>query len=251
MNNDEWVDLLYEARVGGKPAPVCSSRVSGLDHAVAYTAQAGLVERLEASITGFKGALTNKAAQAAMGIDVPVSGVLLEDMRLTAGSIVELGNYSHAVVETEIGFCIGKPVSEQISTDGLMEYVEYCLPMIEIADIGCDDPAAMTIYDFIAANSAAAGYIVGQGSELEAVNEVTVSLFRDGELLHEGRAKEALGDQFAAATWLINQVVGQGYTIEPGFFLMTGSLGALQMATKPGLYSADYGAFGKIEFEFI
>ena len=249
MNNDEWVDLLVEARVNDKPCPVCAHQMQGVDLDAAYMAQAGLVDRISAPISGFKGALTNQAAQTAMGIDTPVSGVLLEGMLLPAGSIVELGNYSHAVVETEIGFCIGKSVSEQITVVELPGYVEFCLPMIEIADIGSQDPGAMTIYDFVAANSAAAGYIAGKRSDLESINEVEVFLSLDGNLLHQGKATDTFGDQFAAATWLINQAVAQGYTIKPGFFLMTGSLGALQMEKKPGSYSADYGTFGKIDFE--
>lgn len=251
MNRDEWVNLLFEARLSGRPSPVCSSQVPDVDQAVAYAAQAGLIELCTSSspVSGFKAALTNKAAQESMGIDVPVSGVLLEEMRLMAGSVIKLESFSHAVVETEVGFCIGKQISRQISIQELRDHVEYCLPMIEIADIAFDDPGAMTIYDFIATGAAAAGYIIGEKTESWNLNEVEVTLSRNGELLHEGQGTDALGDQLSAATWLVNQVVAQGYVVKPGYFLMTGSLGRIQMTTKPGLYCADYGEFGKIEFE--
>ena len=251
LNNDEWVSLLFEAKVSGNPSPVCSSRVPDVDQAIAYAAQAAFIELCTASspVSGFKGALTNIAAQQSMGIDVPVSGVLLEEMHLPTGLVVELESFSHAVVETEIGFCIGKQISRQILPEELLAHVEYCLPMIEIADIGFDDPGAMTIYDFIASGAAAAGYIAGERTESRAVNEVEATLSRNGELLHQGQGTDALGDQFSAATWLINQVVAQGYVVKPGHFLMTGSLGRIQMVTRPGLYVADYGEFGKIEFE--
>ncbi|MCZ6503535.1 MAG: fumarylacetoacetate hydrolase family protein [Gammaproteobacteria bacterium] len=251
LDNDEWVSLLFEAKVSGNPSPVCSSRVPDVDQAIAYAAQALFIELCTPSspVSGFKGALTNTAAQQSMGIDVPVSGVLLEEMHLPTGSVVELESFSHAVVETEVGFCIGKEMSSQISPEELLEHVEYCLPMIEIADIGFDDPGAMTIYDFIASGAAAAGYIAGERTDFRAVNKVEVTLSRNGELLHEGQGTDALGDQFNAATWLVNQVVAQGYVVKPGHFLMTGSLGRIQMDTRPGSYVADYGEFGKIEFE--
>ena len=258
LNKDEWVSLLFEAKVNGNPSPVCSSRVPDVDQTIAYAAQAAFIELCTASspVSGFKGALTNPAAQQSMGIDVPVSGVLLEEMHLPTGSVVELENFSHAVVETEVGFYIGKQISHQITPEELSAHVEYCLPMIEIADIGFDDPGAMTIYDFIASGAAAAGYITGERTEItgertesRAVNEVEVTLSRNGELLHQGQGTDALGDQFSAATWLINQVVAQGYVVKPGHFLMTGSLGRIQMVTRPGSYVADYGEFGKIEFE--
>ncbi len=95
LNNDEWVNLLFEAQVSGKPSPVCSSQVSDVDQAIAYAAQTGFIERCTASspVSGFKGALTNKAAQQSMGIDVPVSGVLLEKMRLPADYVIELESF--------------------------------------------------------------------------------------------------------------------------------------------------------------
>jgi 2-keto-4-pentenoate hydratase len=251
LNSQAWIDLLFEAHVRGSPSPVCASRVPGVDQAMAYSVQAGFIERCATAspVSGFKGALTGKAAQESMGIDVPVSGVLLAEMDLPISSVIALENFSRAVVETEVGFCIGKQVSQPITAEELPDYVAYFVPMIEIADIDFDDPGAMTIYDFIASGAAAAGYIAGEKSDFHAVNEVEVTLSRDGELLHEGRGTDALGDQFAAATWLINQVVAQGYVIEPGHVLMTGSLGRVQMHTKPGLYFADYGDFGQIEFE--
>ena len=251
MNRDEWVNLIFEAQVSGRPSPVCSSQIPDVDQAIAYTAQAGFIELCtsSSSVSGFKAALTNKAARESMGIDVPVSGVLLEEMRLMADSVINLESFSHAVVETEVGFCIGKQISRQITSQELRDHVEYCVPMIEIADIAFDDQGAMTIYDFIASGAAAAGYIVGEKTDFWNLNEVEVTLSRNGELLHQGQGADALGDQFSTATWLINQVVAQGYTVKPGYFLMTGSLGRVQMTTKPGLYCADYGDFGKIEFE--
>ena len=105
LNNEEWVNLLFQAQLSGNPSPVCSSRVTGVDQAIAYSAQAGYIKLRTVSgrVSGFKGALTNKAAQKSMGIDVPVSGVLLEEMHLPAGSVIELENFCHAVVETEVG----------------------------------------------------------------------------------------------------------------------------------------------------
>lgn len=251
MNCDEWVNLLFEAQTNGKPSPVCSNQVADVDQASAYAVQAGFVELCNASspVSGFKGALTNKAAQQSMGINTPISGVLLEEMHLPVGQVIELESFARAVVETEIGFCIGKSISRQISSSELLDHIEYCLPMIEIADIGFDDRGAMTIYDFIASGAAAAGYITGERTDFQDVNEVEVTLSVNGELLHEGQGTDAFGDQISAATWLVNQVVAQGYVLKPGYFLMTGSLGRIQMETEPGRYVADYGEFGKIEFE--
>lgn len=251
MNKEEWTRLMIDAYISRKPKNVCSARVPGADLAMAYEVQAAFNESRAGNspISGFKGALTAKAAQESMGLLDPVSGVLFEEMRFPLGSDIRLDQFSRAVVETEIGFRVGKEISVPIESGDLAEFIDYQLPMIEIADIGFDDPGSMTAFDFIAGGAAAAGYIAGEKSQVTNVNEVEVTLACDGELLHKGKGSEVLGDQFAAVTWLINQVVKQGYVVKPGHLLMTGSLGRIQMVTSPGAYVADYGKFGTIEFK--
>ncbi|MFP6808172.1 MAG: fumarylacetoacetate hydrolase family protein [Pseudomonadales bacterium] len=246
----EWATLLYEASSRGEARPVCSERIAGVDIDLAYEAQ-GEFAKLRmglGSISGFKGALTSKAAQDAMGMSDPASGVMFDFMQVPLGSNVELSRYRRIVIETEIGYCIGKEISAPIQASELGDFIEYNFPMVEIADIGFDDPRAMTPFDFVAAGSAAAGYIVGQRSSDTDVNAVEVSLSCDGELLHTGKGSDAMGDQTKAATWLINHAVSLGYTLMPGHVLMTGSLGRIRMVTEAGEYLADFGNFGAIKF---
>ena len=250
LTTKEWATLLYEASSAGAAKPVCASRVPGVDIKLAYEAQGEFAKlRLSTgSITGFKGALTSKAAQDSMGMVDPASGVLFDFMQIPLGSNVELSRYRRMVIETEIGYCIGKEISAPIQTSELASYIEYNFPMVEIADIGFDDPRAMTPFDFVAAGSAAAGYIAGSRSSVADVNKVEVSLSCNGELLHTGKGSDAMGDQAEAATWLINHAVSLGYTLLPGHVLMTGSLGRIRMVTEPGEYFADFGNFGAVKF---
>lgn len=253
MKKEEWADLLIESHVNGKPKKVCSNRVPGVDLVMAYEVQAAFAKSWaeNSSISGFKAALTAKAAQESMGLEDPASGILFEEMQFPVGTAIQLSRFNRAVIETEIGFCVSKEISREIEPGDLGAYIGYNLPMIEIADIGFDDQGSMSAYDFIAGNAAAAGYIAGQEGLVTDVNEVEVTLTCDGEILHKGKGSEVLGDQFEAVTWLINQVIRQGYTVKPDHLLMTGSLGRAQMVTSPGAYVADYGEFGKIEFQIV
>jgi 2-keto-4-pentenoate hydratase len=79
------------------------------------------------------------------------------------------------------------------------------------------------------------------------VNGVHVSLKRDGELLHEARSAELMGDQLNALKWLVNRVIELGYVIDAGHLLMTGALGPAHPAA-PGRYLAAYTGMGEIEF---
>jgi len=251
MMIDEWADRLFAARRDGKPKPGCSAEAQDVDVAMAYRVQAAFVEKMvnASPISGFKGALTNKAAQASMNMESPASGVLLQEMEWPNQSVVEKSKFIFPVMETEIGMVIARDVTNPISLAELGQYTDCYQPMVEMADIGVADPSSLTVFDFIAGNSAAAGYIAGDKSEITDVNNVSVSLYKDGELLHEGRGSDTMGDQGAAAVWLINQLLSQGYIIKQGHILMTGSLGRVNMKTDTGEYIADFGSFGKVQFE--
>jgi 2-keto-4-pentenoate hydratase len=251
MDIDGWAERLFAARKAGRPKPCCSGELEGVDEAVAYRVQAEFVRKmiLQSPISGFKGALTNKASQASMGMDTPTSGVLLKEMQLSGETAVKKSQFNLPIVETEVGLVISKDISSKLALSDLADYVAYYQPMVEVADAASEDPSTATVYDFIAGNSAAAGYIEGDKSNIRNVNSVVVRLFKDGELLHEGNGADTMGDQDKAAVWLINHVIDQGYTIEKGHVLMTGSLGRIRMVTDPGHFIADFGNFGKVEFD--
>ena len=55
-----------------------------------------------------------------------------------------------------------------------------------------------------------------------------------------------MAGQLDALTWLINEVLDQGYEIKPEQFLITGTIGPMVPAT-PGRYSADFAQLGEIK----
>jgi 2-keto-4-pentenoate hydratase len=79
------------------------------------------------------------------------------------------------------------------------------------------------------------------------VNAVSVCLRRDGEVLHEARSGDLMGDQWDALKWLVNRVIELGYVVAAGQLLMTGALGGAHPAV-PGRYAADFSELGVIEF---
>ena len=67
------------------------------------------------------------------------------------------------------------------------------------------------------------------------------------ELLHSLGAGTVMEGQWKALAWLVNRVLEQGYELEPGHLLMTGSIGNMHPA-KPGKYVADFAALGQLTF---
>lgn len=199
---------------------------------------------------GFKAAADARPLQTALGLSGPITGALFATGERPAGSAVRCADYRTLLVETELGFRAARRIDAAVkSVAELRAATTTCTPMIELADPGFDRNR-MRGTDHIAANSASAGFMRGRASGLNEVdvNGVQVSFERDGELLHEARSTDLMGDQWEALKWLVNRVIEVGYVINAGHLLMTGSLGPAHPAA-PGHYVADFSQLGVIEFD--
>jgi len=245
--------LLFDAYAQKHPIPVLSATMPNLDVKAAYEIQkAYLQKRLEADkIGGFKAGLTTPAAQERFGVTSPVTGILFASGKLADGANVDSTAFRGLMLETEIGFVIGEAITQPVKDAAeLQQKVRGVFPAIELPEMGFADMKQLKGVDIIAADVSAVQFIVGAEQALagQDVNVVTVNLTLNGESVNTGTGKEALGDQWQAALWLVNSIIEQGWTIEPGHVLMTGALGKM-IPGKPGKYIADYGDFGKIAFE--
>lgn len=202
-------------------------------------------------IAGFKAGLTSEGGQRKFGVDAPLAGVLFESGKLMGDVTVDKEVFVQLMLETEIGFVIGKAISQPLKdVSELQHHVKAVMPVIELPDLGFADMKQLKGVDIIAANVAAKQFILGQEKAAEGVdlNAVMVSLYIDGREVNTGKGKDALGDQWQAALWLVNTMIKQGWELAPGYILITGALGKM-LPGKPGKYVADYGSFGKITFE--
>jgi len=93
----------------------------------------------------------------------------------------------------------------------------------------------------IVANVASARFIVGQEKETGVIdpNNIVIPLLRDSEEVNAGKGSDVSGDQWEAALWIVNTVAQQGWDIEPGHILLTGTLNNM-IPGKPGNYEADF-----------
>jgi 2-keto-4-pentenoate hydratase len=256
---DDYVRLLLVESNSRRPKPLLRALLPEATEATAYQVLNLYVEQRSVSnkISGFKGALTNAGAQKMFGTSSSAMGVLFDSSQLSPNAIISTSDYLSPLIETEIGFRVNKDIpysADPLSTSDLLAHIGHALPMIEIVDVGVDGKLAGAI-DLIAINNAAANYIPGETltsineQSAEALANISVTLSRNQEPLGNGSANDAMDGQITAVTWLANQVMKQGYTIDAGTYLMTGSLGRPYPAI-PGKYCADYGSFGSINFEF-
>jgi 2-keto-4-pentenoate hydratase len=249
---DSLADVILQAYQNNRPFPLLSAQHPEMDVTLAYAIQKAYVNKLLANdkIAGFKAGLTSQAGQQKFGVDAPVAGVLLQSGKLADGATVDKTRFVALMLETEIGYVLGRRITQPLNDVAeLQAAVKSVLPVVELPDLGFTDMQRLKGVDIIAANVCAKQVIVGPERPATGVdvNAVTVTLTRDGQAINQGKGTEALGDQWQAALWLINTMIKQGWTVEPGYVFITGALGNM-LPGKPGRYVADYGEFGKITF---
>lgn len=251
---NELAFQLIQAEFDHQPIPILTKADPRLTNDGAYLVQKAYVTMKLAggdAVAGYKGGLTAAGVQKRFGMSAPVTGVLFASGMLKGSPVLERKGFGALMLETEIAMELGAPITETLpDIASLRRVIRIVAPAIEVPDLGFADMKALKAPDLIAANVSARQYIIGAGVAPENfdLNQVRVTLYHNGAAINSGPGSDALGDQWNAALWLVNSMVEQGYIIEAGSILLTGALGAM-LPGKPGNYIADYGSFGRIEFE--
>lgn len=244
---------LFDAHEKGLAIPTLSQEVT-LDMAAAYAVQTAYIRTCltKDKIAGFKAGLTSQDAQAHVGINRAMVGVLLKSGDLSNQSSIPLKKFKQLIVETELGFITNRSIKRPITTIAeLQSYIEKIVPVIELADVGFDKSPVLAT-DLVAANAAAAAYIYRKDLNWygQDVNSITVSLSRNGKILNQGHGDDAFGDQWEALRWLVNQVIANGWSIEKGSLLITGALGGM-VPGVPGHYRAQFNDEAILAFDLV
>ncbi|OAD22202.1 4-oxalocrotonate decarboxylase [Candidatus Thiomargarita nelsonii] len=243
----ELADLLLQSHHNNQLIPLVSLINPQLSVEQAYIVQAHYVRGRNEKLVGFKAGLTSQAVQKKFQVNQALAGVLFASGDLSATT--SLSQFQRLMLETELGFEIGKAIRGVVANKAeLKQYIKAVLPVIELPELGF--AGKPTVVDIIAANVGSAAFIKGKPvtdlSDLD-LNALKVTLTRNGETVNVGLGRDALGDQWQAALWLVNRLIGLGRTLEPGQFVITGAMGKMIKA-EAGDYKADFGKLGVISF---
>lgn len=251
-----YVATVLAANRAMQPFPPASQVMPTLSEKAAYRLQAQLVAAQLARdrIDGFKAGMMKPEQQRSYQT-APFFGVLLASGARTAPTELRLRDFRQIILETELGYefsqSIAKPISDVAALRPLVKRVR---PTVEAGDKAFTSGAALNGRDFIAANVGSSHFVRGPGLDLANLgldlNQVKPRLYRDGELVSEGIGTDSLGDQWTALLYLVNEIVAEGYAIQPGQIIITGSLGAVY-AGGAGDYRADYGPLGELRFTVV
>jgi 2-keto-4-pentenoate hydratase len=202
-------------------------------------------------VVGFKAGLTTVALQQRFDSDGPVFGVLYQNGERTTTAGIALREFRNAKLETEIGFVVAAPIRQVLNSSAeLRRYFQHVLPVIEVPDVSFQPGCKPTVVDLVAANVAAWQHLRGAPQPWSAqwdLNQLEVSLQRDGERIASGTASAVQPSVEASLLYLVNEALRQGYTIEPGQLFITGAITGL-IDARPGRHVADFGRLGTLSF---
>jgi 2-keto-4-pentenoate hydratase len=189
----------------------------------------------DASPAGFKAGLTSTVAQARFKTNGAVAGVLFKEGARRSADTVRLSELRGLHIEVEVAMRIGTAIDQPLANvAALRDHIDGIAPAIELPNLDYIAPQALDAVDIVASNVAAANYIVGDfiSPQRRDPNAVAVRLVCEDQEVTSGQARDALGDQWQAALWLVNKMIEQGWRLESGQILLTGALGRAVPAAK-------------------
>ena len=249
---NQYADQLLMAENDRKPIPVISINFTDLNMESTYKIQKDYVNKKlkNDKIAGFKAGLTSKNTQEKFNVNSPVSGVLFSSGEQNSPYLIDSSKFHQLMIGAELGYVVGKPITSKIKDiSELKEHIKAVLPVIELPDFGFEDINKLKATDIVAANVSSKAFILGKPAELHKVNpdDVKVILNLNVEIANQGRGSDLNNGQWETLLWLVNNVIDQGWKIEPGQVLITGVLGNVVKARK-GQYIATFGSLGQISF---
>jgi 2-oxo-hept-3-ene-1,7-dioate hydratase len=228
----------------------------------AYAIQAAWVRKKIAAgrrQIGWKIGLTSRAMQQALGIDIPDSGVLFDDMVFEDGATVPSDRFIQPRVEAEIAFLMKAPLRGRgITVPDVLDATDFVVPALEILDtrILRVDPAtkrARNVFDTISDNAANAGIVTaGRALRPEQVDMrwMGAIISRNDEIEETGLGAGVLGQPARGIAWLAERLDIHGGGIEAGQVVLAGSFIRPIEARHGDTIVGDFGPYGSISLFF-
>jgi 2-oxo-hept-3-ene-1,7-dioate hydratase len=252
---------LFDAEQSRKQIGLLSLQYPKADMDDAYAVQAELVKlKLEAGAQrrGWKIGLTSRAMQQALNIDIPDSGILLDDMFFEDGGTVPPGRFIQPRVEAEVAFVLKSALAGEVTLDEVLGATDHVCPSLEILDtrivrVDAETLKARTIFDTISDNAANAGVVLG-GRTL-APREIDLRwmgaiVSRNQSVEETGLGAGVLNHPAAGIVWLARRLAQYGMSMAPGDVVLSGSF-VRPVETRHGdTISADFGPYGTVAIHF-
>ena len=265
MTKEEIADAanrLDAAERTRKQIPLLSLQYPRMDMADAYAVQKAWIDLKLAAGRGIRGhkiGLTSKAMQSALNIDIPDSGVLLDDMFFSDGADIPTEKFIGLRVEAEVAFVLKKPLhGPDCTMFDVLNATDFVVPALEILDtrvLRVDPQSKQTrnVCDTIADNAANCGIVMGgrpirpDDCDLRWIGAI---VSKNGVVEETGLAAGVLNHPANGVAWLARRMAGRGGALNAGEVVLAGSFIRPIEAGKGDTFVADYGPYGTVSCHF-
>ena len=205
-------------------------------------------------LVGHKIGLTSKVMQLATGITEPDYGVILDDMVIESGSVVEFDRFSNVRIEVELAFVLAKPlVGPNITIFDVLDATAYVVPALEILNAHIE-LEGRTIVDTISDNASTGAIVLG--GRPVPVNEldlrwVSALLYRNETIEDSGVAGAVLGHPAMGIAWLANKLAQHGQSLAAGEVVLAGSFTKPMWVERGDTVHAEYQGLGSVTCRFL
>lgn len=222
----------------------------------AYSIQKVIVGKMSGMngiVCGYKVAYASKAAQEQFGMDEPARGPLYLIQRTANGSVLSQEMFSEIMLETEIGFTIGKRIDQPVENiDSLKKYVKSIHAAFDAGNFPYKtDNQKPTPQDMVAIGTGSHVFVLGPAVDPQSLilKDLDLKLIRNQETIRQSPASEILEDPWNSLLWIANHLVNDGLTLEPGMVVVSGTAAPAYKVKGEdikGKYVGDCGVLGKV-----
>ncbi|WP_420240777.1 2-keto-4-pentenoate hydratase [Roseiterribacter gracilis] len=231
-----------------------------IDADTAYEVQRQVVQHAQQAgagqVAGYKIGLTSGAMQRFCGVDEPILGRLLTGRQVQSGTTVRRADFVRLGLESELALRIAKPFPAM--RDGnvfaLLECIDQAAAAFEIVDDRDADYSSLDAYSIAAENSWNAGMILGppiSARELGSFGNLQGRLLINGAEVAQGNSSDVLGSPLNVMAWLGRFAQRAGFSLEPGQWVLTGSMIATKFPAVGDRVRFELGSLPPVEISVV
>lgn len=249
-------ERLWNAEKDRMPCEPIRDLIGTTDIESAYAIQQLNVDRHSKAgrrVSGRKIGLTAKAVQRQQNVFEPDFGTLFADMEIGHGGTISKGRLIRPRVEAEVMIVLNRDLNhDMINFSDVIGATAFAVPSLEIVDCRLKD-WDIRITDTVADNAAAGLYVVGSSPQPILGGDLancSMTLYKNGELVSEGRGELCMGHPINGAVWLARTLYKLGTPLRAGDAILTGALGPMVSADYGDRFEAKIDGLGSVCVEF-
>nr|WP_076476299.1 fumarylacetoacetate hydrolase family protein [Williamsia sterculiae] len=253
---DHHAHRLDDATRAASPIEPLTTALPELDVAAAYEIQQRNLERAlraGAHLVGRKIGLTSAPMQTLLGVDEPDYGFVLDTMVVPDGGTIARSSLCAPRVEPEIAFRLHRPLrGPGVSVADVLDATDAVAAALEIVDSRIVD-WRITLPDTVADNASSAAVVLGPWVALgdaPDLDTVVATLSLRGDVVDTGTGDAVLGHPAHAVAWLVNALADYDTGLQPGEFIMSGSITSAVFVHAGDTATAELSDLGRVSVSF-